>query len=498
MKVSVLVSTYNSSNFLPGCIDDLIGQTLFQKGEMEIIVIDSGSEENEEEIIKSFQIMHRNIHYLSTPKRESLYTAWNRGIEITNGIYLCNANTDDRHKEDCLERLSDALDQDCNISLAYGNIEKVTSLEPSGKDEKKTPCPSQDFFPASLLVHYPYGAQPMWRAEIHRKVGYFDSNYEVLGDYEFALRLVRNGLKSAFVPEAKGEMLWHPGALSRRDSKVYEERDTLLLSMRNEQMIRNAYLHYLQQNRLPLPENLFDECLLDLGLRALCFFPQFAEGKATFDLDLMEYAYSSNVSDRRFLNNHVLLDLLLGNEIDPHFLDPGNATNCEVMQHNQKVISSACEDEDFLLFGPVAEFPTEFELKNTRSRYLKRCHEDLRTTHSIFSFSILAFKEYFLQGLDLDDLHNAEIINLWGLNHKSKFLFSFLKKRGCEQIHILDSNSKSNNWNGIQVLDPRGELQEKNMDPSSFILCMSSTHWKSIEQKIRVARPNSTIHHLHP
>ena len=52
MKVSALVSTYNSSNFLPGCMDDLTAQTLFQKGELEIIVIDSGSKENEEKIEK--------------------------------------------------------------------------------------------------------------------------------------------------------------------------------------------------------------------------------------------------------------------------------------------------------------------------------------------------------------------------------------------------------------------------------------------------------------
>ena len=498
MKVSALVSTYNSSAYLAGCLEDLINQTLYQKNLLEIIVIDSGSEENEGEVVRLFQKQYTNIKYLRTENRKSLYEAWNQGIQDAEGLYLCNANTDDRHDEECLERLSNALDEDGKISLAYGNIDKVFSLEPSVKDEKKTPCPSQDFFPASLFVHYPYGAQPMWRAEIHRKVGFFNSKYEVLGDYEFALRLVSNGLISAFIPEAKGEMLWLPGALSRRDSKVYEERDVLLLSMRNEHMIQNAYLHYLQQNRLPLPKNLLNECLLDLGLRALCFFPQFAEGKAAFDLDVMEFAYSSNVSDRRFLNNRVLLDLLLGNEIDPDFLDLGNSTNCEVMQHNQKVISSAYEDEDFLLFGPDAAFPTEFELKNTRSRYLKRYQEDLGTTNAIFSFSILAFKDYYLQSLDLDDLYHAKKIYLWGLNHKSKFLFSFLKKRTCEQIHILDSNSKSKNWSGIKVLDPRSVLLEKNMDSSSFILCMSSTHWKSIEQKIKVARPNSSIHHLHP
>ena len=498
MKVSALVSTYNSSAYLAGCLEDLIRQTLYQKGLLEIIVIDSGSKENEGEMVRLFQKKYINIKYLRTENRESLYAAWNLGIQAADGSYLCNANTDDRHEEDCLEKLSDALDKDEKISLVYGNIKKVSSLKPSEKSEKKTACPSQDFFPASLFIHYPYGPQPMWRAEIHSKVGYFDSKYEVLGDHEFALRLVKNGLSSAYVPEANGEMLWHSGALSRRDSKVYEERNLLLLSIRKEQMIRNSYLHHLEQNRFQLPGNLLNECLLDLGLRALCFFPQFAEGKAAFDLDMMEFAYSSKVSDRRFLNNHILLDLLLGNEINPHFWDLVKATNCEVMQHNQKVVSSGCADQDFLLFGPVAEFPTEFELKNTQSSYLQRCQLDRRNTDSVFSFNILAFQKYYLQGLDLEDLYRAREIFLWGLNDKSKFLFSFFKKRDCDQIHILDSHSKSNSWNGIQVLDPCSVLQEKSMDPASFILGMSSTHWKSIEQQIKLARPNSRIHHLHP
>ena len=71
---------------------------------------------------------------MRTENRESLYEAWNQGIQDAKGLYLCNANTDDRHDEECLERLSNALDEDGKISLAYGNIEKVSSLESSGKD----------------------------------------------------------------------------------------------------------------------------------------------------------------------------------------------------------------------------------------------------------------------------------------------------------------------------------------------------------------------------
>ena len=129
MKVSALVSTYNSSAYLTGCLEDLIKQTLYQKGLLEIIVIDSGSKENEGEMVRFFQKQYTNIKYLRTEKRESLYAAWNRGIQVADGLYLCNANTDDRHEEDCLEKLSSALDKNSKISLVYGNIQKVSSLE---------------------------------------------------------------------------------------------------------------------------------------------------------------------------------------------------------------------------------------------------------------------------------------------------------------------------------------------------------------------------------
>ena len=55
-------------------------------------------------------------------------------------------------------------------------------------------CTSQKFFPGSLLLHDYTGAQPVWRKSIHDKIGLFDENYEVVGDYEFVLRAVSRGL----------------------------------------------------------------------------------------------------------------------------------------------------------------------------------------------------------------------------------------------------------------------------------------------------------------
>lgn len=47
--VSVIVSTYNSERFIRQRLENLIGQTIFYK--TEIVVVNSGSRENEERIV---------------------------------------------------------------------------------------------------------------------------------------------------------------------------------------------------------------------------------------------------------------------------------------------------------------------------------------------------------------------------------------------------------------------------------------------------------------
>ncbi len=53
-KVSAVVSTYNSEKFIYGRLINLTEQTLYKKKDLEIIVIDSNSKENEKAIVEKF------------------------------------------------------------------------------------------------------------------------------------------------------------------------------------------------------------------------------------------------------------------------------------------------------------------------------------------------------------------------------------------------------------------------------------------------------------
>lgn len=205
IKVSVIVSTYKSAEFIRGCLEDLVTQTLYQKGEVEIIIIDSASPENEGEIIQKFQENYPNIIYQRTGEQETLYGAWNRAIKLARGSYLTNGNTDDRRCFNALEIMANYLDNNREISLVYA-------------DQLITTIKNDTFATTPALKHwnwpnYSYqqmrqgccvGSQPMWRKMLHDKYGYFQENFRCAGDYEFWLRIGSQGEKMALIPEILG------------------------------------------------------------------------------------------------------------------------------------------------------------------------------------------------------------------------------------------------------------------------------------------------------
>lgn len=187
--VSAIVSTYNAEAFIRGCLQDLVEQTLYQKGLLEIIVVDSGSQQNEGRIVRQFQACYPNIRYLRTPQRETIYAAWNRAIRMASGKYLTSANTDDRHRPDALEILAETLEKNPKIALVYSDqvIAPIPLERFSARWGQLIPRP--DYSYERLLFGCCVGSQPMWRKSLHEEFGLFDETLTVAGDWDFWLRI---------------------------------------------------------------------------------------------------------------------------------------------------------------------------------------------------------------------------------------------------------------------------------------------------------------------
>ncbi|OCR01907.1 hypothetical protein BCD67_05330 [Oscillatoriales cyanobacterium USR001] len=214
VKVSAIVSTYNSEEFIRGCLHDLVDQSLYKKGHLEIIVIDSASEQNEQLIIREFQSKYPNIIYERTLERETLYASWNRAIKIAKGDYITNANTDDRHRPDALEVMASYLDVHPEVSLVYADqlITHVANDRWATTQATETwnwPVYSYSELEKRCII----GPQPLWRKSLHNKYGYFRYEFKAAGDYEFWLRIGKTE-KLVRLPEVLGLYYFNPQGLS--------------------------------------------------------------------------------------------------------------------------------------------------------------------------------------------------------------------------------------------------------------------------------------------
>lgn len=188
-KISVIISTYNSSKFIIGKLDDLINQSMFDQ--IEIIIIDSGSMENEGELVKPYLEKFQNINYVRTENRETIYTAWNRGIKLAKGKFITNSNTDDRLKTNAFEILYNELSSKSKLGLVFGDQYISTTINENFDDYKDNQVRSRtDFSRLKLFWRYMIGSQSMWKADIHFKDNiWFDESFEIAGDYDFVLNI---------------------------------------------------------------------------------------------------------------------------------------------------------------------------------------------------------------------------------------------------------------------------------------------------------------------
>lgn len=225
IRVSAIVSTYASEAFIDGCLHDLVSQSLFQDGELEIIVVDAHSPENEKDIVTRYQEHFDNIHYVRTPAREPLYVSWNRGIKLASGKYITSANTDDRHRKDALEVMANYLDAHPEFALLYaGQIDTSVPNESFEASSSNKILNWPDYTYAELERHCIIGSQPMWRRAMHEKYGYFREDLVSAGDYEFWLRIGRHENFFRY-PETLGLYFRNPEGIEH--GAVDSERETM-------------------------------------------------------------------------------------------------------------------------------------------------------------------------------------------------------------------------------------------------------------------------------
>lgn len=125
--ISIIVPIYNAEKYLNKCIKSLINQT---KENLEFILINDGSTDSSEEIIKSYQ--DTRIKYFKN-KNQGIGKTRNFGIKKSTGKYIMFLDSDDFLATNACEELFKKAEQD-KLDLVINNFYRVE--EETSKQEE--------------------------------------------------------------------------------------------------------------------------------------------------------------------------------------------------------------------------------------------------------------------------------------------------------------------------------------------------------------------------
>ena len=132
VDISIIVPIYNASKYLKKCLDSLVNQT---KDELEFILINDGSTDDSESIIKSYS--DTRIKYFKR-SNHGIGKTRNFGINKSTGKYIMFLDSDDYLEENACEVLYKKIDKErldlvvCDFYRVVNDskvIEKNTSFK---------------------------------------------------------------------------------------------------------------------------------------------------------------------------------------------------------------------------------------------------------------------------------------------------------------------------------------------------------------------------------
>lgn len=133
MKISVIISVYNTEKYIEKCVDSILDQTY---KEIEIILVNDGSKDKSREILKKYE-KNSKVKIIDNKKNMGLSYSRNIALKESTGKYIGYIDSDDFVDKDYYEKLMNSIKKEkseiavCDMNLYY---------EESGKNQIVPAC----------------------------------------------------------------------------------------------------------------------------------------------------------------------------------------------------------------------------------------------------------------------------------------------------------------------------------------------------------------------
>ncbi len=210
--VSVIIPCYNYANFLPDCIQSVLNSS-YQ--EIEIIIVDDGSQDNSIAIANKFAADYPFIQVIQQ-QNGGPSKARNAGISQATGSYILALDADDKIAFNYLEEAVSILSSRPEVKVVYAEAEKFGL--------KNEPWNLKDFSIANLAKDNMIYVSAIYRKEDWSRVGgYTENPVCVREDWEFWIKMLKDGGEVVKLPFVGFYYRIH--TISRRKSMTTDKKN---------------------------------------------------------------------------------------------------------------------------------------------------------------------------------------------------------------------------------------------------------------------------------
>ena len=171
---SIITVTRNSEKYIEECIKSVLTQKIKN---FEYIIIDGKSTDNTIKIVRKYQ---KKISIILSEKDKGIYDAFNKGINLANGDYICIVNSDDILTPNALYIINKYI-KNQKFDFIFGSVKKHWGILHGYKPDKIKyswgfySSHSTGFFISKKAV---------------LKVGKYNIKYKYHADYDYFYRMI--------------------------------------------------------------------------------------------------------------------------------------------------------------------------------------------------------------------------------------------------------------------------------------------------------------------
>ena len=207
LSVSLIMTTYNSRENFVKSYESIRQQTY---PNIEVVIVDGASTDGTKEEIEKRAKLNPSLKWISE-KDSGIYNALNKGIRMAEGdviaifndLYLCETAVE-QYVKAIEETQCDGVHSDLIYADEHGKIIRRWHM---GEGDIRT-----GWMPGHPTLYL--------KREIYEKYGLYRENYRCSGDYEYMVRILKDGTtKLSYIPEALISMYY--GGTSSSGLRAY-------------------------------------------------------------------------------------------------------------------------------------------------------------------------------------------------------------------------------------------------------------------------------------